>query len=946
MAGQAPFLGENGLRKSYNRGGARSGTGGARQLRRIAAAALGVSAGLCAAGDPASAQYTFSTFNVGNSGTLLTGINDSGQITGSYGANAGMINSFVTVNGVVTPINPAGFSTISVLGINDSGRVVSSYLPSSAAIAWQGFVYTNGSYTPVNLPGADATFLFNINNHGQLLGYGTNYTTNVSSGFINTNGTFTGVTVPGAYSVAPLAFNDRQQVVGLYQTVPLGPGLGFFRDTNGVVTQISVPGASYTVPQGINDRGQIVGYYMIGAATHGFVYFNGVYTSFDVPAGLNSTQGWGINNYGQIVGTYSSQGFIGTPVGPPTLYLDLGGLDTTIGSPFGTGTITNSGPGAATLILGVDNGNATFSGVIQDGAGATALTKTGTGTQTLAGSNTYTGPTMINGGTLDVTGSIAPSILTTVNAGGTLTGDGTVGHTTVANGGTFAPGNGTPGSFMTVAGNLAFQSGALYLVYVSPTTSSFASVTGTATLNGSVGAAFLSGNYVARQYTILTAAGGVSGTFGSFDTLGLPFGFRATLSYDAHDVFLNLSFATPTGLNTNQQNVYDALADYFKRTGGIPAVFGSLTPAGLTQVSGELATGSQQTTFDAMNMFLGLLTDPFVAGRGNGVSSPGGAAGFADEAAAPNAYAANSKPRSERDAYAAIWRKAPPLADPFIQRWSVWAAGYGGSQTTDGNATLGSNAATSRIYGTAVGADYRFSPDTLAGFALAGGGTNFSVANGLGSGRSDLFQAGAFLRHTVGPAYISAALAYGWQDVTTDRTVTVAGLDQLRARFNANAYSGRVEAGYRFVAQGFGLTPYAAGQFTTFQLPAYAEQAVAGANTFALGYAAKDVTASRSEIGLRTDKSFAIPNGIFTLRGRAAWAHDFNTDRNIAATFQTLPGASFVVNGAAPARDAALATASAEMKWLNGVSLAGTFEGEFSGVTKSYAGKGVARYAW
>ncbi len=166
------------------------------------------------------------------------------------------------------------------------------------------------------------------------------------------------------------------------------------------------------------------------------------------------------------------------------------------------------------------------------------------------------------------------------------------------------------------------------------------------------------------------------------------------------------------------------------------------------------------------------------------------------------------------------------MAGSFAQRWSVWAAGYGGSQTTDGNAGVGSNTATSRIFGTAVGADYRFSPSTLAGFALAGGGTNFSIANGLGSGRSDLFQAGAFIRHTVGPAYISAALAYGWQDITTDRTITIAGVDQLRAKFNANALSGRVEGGYRFVTPGMGITPYAAGQFTTFDLPAYAEQAI------------------------------------------------------------------------------------------------------------------------
>ncbi len=49
---------------------------------------------------------------------------------------------------------------------------------------------------------------------------------------------------------------------------------------------------------------------------------------------------------------------------------------------------------------------------------------------------------------------------------------------------------------------------------------------------------------------------------------------------------------------------------------------------------------------------------------------------------------------------------------------------------------------------------------------------------------------------------------------------------------------------------------------------------------------------------------------------------------------------------AAQARDTALATASAEMKWLNGFSLAAIFEGEFSDVTRSYAGKGVVRYAW
>ena len=136
---------------------------------------------------------------------------------------------------------------------------------------------------------------------------------------------------------------------------------------------------------------------------------------------------------------------------------------------------------------------------------------------------------------------------------------------------------------------------------------------------------------------------------------------------------------------------------------------------------------------------------------------------------APNAYAeesmayaatGNGRLANARDAFAA-YTKAP-VAPVFAQRWSVWAAGFGGSQQSDGNAGLGSNTTTSNLYATAVGADYRLSPDTLLGFALAGGGTSFSVASNLGGGRSDLFQAGAFFRHNAGPAYITGALAYGW----------------------------------------------------------------------------------------------------------------------------------------------------------------------------------------
>ncbi|MET4346067.1 autotransporter-associated beta strand protein [Bradyrhizobium sp. RT9b] len=569
------------------------------------------------------------------------------------------------------------------------------------------------------------------------------------------------------------------------------------------------------------------------------------------------------------------------------------------------------------------------------------------GTTILTATNTYSGPTTVNGGTLAVNGSIANSAVT-VNAGGTLGGNGTVGNTTVNAGGVLAPGNSI--GTLTVGGDLAFGAGSIYRVEVSPSAADRANVTGIASLTGgTVQTSFLPGTYVRKSYTILSAAGGLGGTTFSGVSSSLP-GFTVGLSYTLSDVLLNLtaSLGAGTSLPGNGQTVTSTLNNFFNNGGALPPGFvalfgltGSNLSAALSQTSGETATGSQQTTFNAMNQFMGLLTDPFIDGRGDGVS--------AGSSAGASAYASPDMPRSgaARDAHA-MFTKAVVMADPFAQRWSVWAAGYGGSQTTDGNTTLGSNNTTSRIAGTAVGADYRISPNTLAGFALAGGGTNFSVVNS-GSGRSDMFQAGAFIRHNAGAAYLSGALAYGWQDITTNRTVTVAGIDQLRAQFNANAWSGRVEGGYRFVSPwmgGVGITPYAAGQFTTFDLPAYAEQAVTGVNTFALAYASKSVTDTRSELGLRSDKSYAMADGIFTLRGRLAWAHDFNPGRNIGATFQTLPGASFVVGGAAQASDSALVTVSVEKKWLNGWSAAATFEGEFSQLTTSYAGKGVVRYSW
>lgn len=121
------------------------------------------------------------------------------------------------------------------------------------------------------------------------------------------------------------------------------------------------------------------------------------------------------------------------------------------------GNVTNSAGSAATLTLG-GSSNTTISGVISNGSFTTALTKTGTGTLTLSGANTYTGTTMISAGSLNLTGSLASAV--TVGNGNTLTGTGTLnGATTVNNGGTLWAGDGTAtANSLTESSNLTLNS--------------------------------------------------------------------------------------------------------------------------------------------------------------------------------------------------------------------------------------------------------------------------------------------------------------------------------------------------------------------------------------------------------------------------------------------------------------------------------------------------------
>jgi autotransporter-associated beta strand protein len=624
-----------------------------------------------------------------------------------------------------------------------------------------------------------------------------------------------------------------------------------------------------------------------------------------------------------------------------TFSIELSGLNSvTVGSIEGAGTYQLGG---RQLITGTNDLSTTVSGEITGTGGS--LVKTGSGTLTLTGSNSYTGQTIVQNGTLVVDGSIAKSSLTTVQGGARLAGSGTVGSTIIASFGNLAPGpSATPGA-MTVAGNLAFHTGALYIVQVNPTAASTTNITGTAALTGIVGANFAPGSYTRRSYTILSAAEGRTGTFDLILPMGLPVGFQASLSYTDKTVVLDLAsqLARQPGQSVGQLQVSTAIDRFFNNGGVLPPAFlplfgltGSNLSNALSQLSGETATGAQKVGFQLGDQFLNLMLDPFVDGRSGVGGADHPALGFAPER--------ETMPPDIAHAYAAVL-KAPPKGVPLYEpRWTVWGGSYGGSNRTTGDlAVTGSHDLSARTVGFAGGFDYRLTPDTVVGLAFAGGGTDWSHAQGLGGGKSDAFQAGLYGATKSGPAYLAAAFAFANHWMSTDR---FAFGDHLTADFNAQSYGGRLEGGYRFGMPYGGITPYAAIQAQSFHTPGYTETGVIP-NGFALAFNGRDATDTRSELGARFDRVLALyTNAVLALRGRVAWAHDWVSDPTLTPLFQTLPGASFIVNGATPAQDSALVSAGGELRLANGVTLLAKFDGEFASHSSTYGGTGTIRYRW
>lgn len=283
-------------------------------------------------------------------------------------------------------------------------------------------------------------------------------------------------------------------------------------------------------------------------------------------SGTNSYTGGTIVDAGTLIG--DTDALRGNIVNNGTLIFDLASSDTYAGSVTGGGTTIKSGIGKLTLIAanGSDwqvsagsliSTSALFTGDVDLAPGA-SFTFDQAGDGVYAGTITGGGTMIVQGGgairfdgdssAFSGTASVGPNQVLALNgmlggtlnvaAGARLQGGGIAGSANIA--GTVAPGNSI--GTLSFAGDLRFAAGSSYEVEADAAgNSDRIVVSGSAAIGTNVGISVLAanGNYAANtSYTILTAAGGVTGTFGTV-TSNLAF-LTPTLSYAANAVTLNL----------------------------------------------------------------------------------------------------------------------------------------------------------------------------------------------------------------------------------------------------------------------------------------------------------------------------------------------------------------------------------------------------------------------
>ena len=517
---------------------------------------------------------------------------------------------------------------------------------------------------------------------------------------------------------------------------------------------------------------------------------------------------------------------------------------------------------------------------------------------------------------------------------------------------------------LNATGNVAFAPASNFLVTAIPTQASKLVVGGTATLTGGTVRVSAAGAFApSTQYNILTAAGGLSGTFNGQPTINSIF-LIPSLTYDNNNVFLTLACNNPaacsdggaTGGDTgggsagsgttgggtastgfgfatvaqtrNQAAVATALDGGPVSNPLIIAVLNQ-TVAGARQafeaLSGEVFgsvhnTQSQEAQF-ARSAMLGRMRQASYAG------APGelGALGFAGPQLAYASADANSFPV-----------KAAPGARGPSRDLTFWAQGLGGwgHADSDGNAA----SLRSRFGGFLSGVDARFGDTWRAGFVAGYMRSDLNVDARASSAGIDSVQLGGYASGRVGAFNVRGGASYSLDTIDTSRAIFFPGFaDKASARFHGNVGQVFGEVGYGMAFGQVAVEPLAGLAYVHVRDGSFLESGGAAA----LSGASANENTGYSFLGVRVASAMPLANGtVLVPRGMLQWQHAFGDVTPATALAFQGTGAAFSVAGIPIARDTALVEGGFDWRFAPQAKLGAFYQGELAAHAQTHAVKG------
>ena len=567
------------------------------------------------------------------------------------------------------------------------------------------------------------------------------------------------------------------------------------------------------------------------------------------------------------------------------------------GSTAVTGNVTNTSSSvtAVTIATGVtlttplldhDAGTATINGALSG-----ALNNAAGAVVNVAATGSVSG-TSSTSGTLNSDGTLTGTV--TINTGGMLSGSGTLGSV-IINGGSIAPGNSIGTS--NVTGNVDFTGGGNYDVEVNAAGGSdLINATGTATLtSGIVNVQPEAGNYlISTDYKILTAAGGLVGTFASVNS-NLAF-LDPTLSYDANNVFLKLirndvSFASVAG-TPNQNAVATVLGDNAvalqELAGDILLLSAADANLAFDSLSGVQHTHSQTLTNKLSQQFSQLLFN-------RSSQNPNSTLTFNSQNFDPmQGYllADNSNNWQTTESSSSQYGSVVPE-----RGW--WLQGFGGFGDIDD--TTNASGADYDTIGLAFGVDTEWRDFVLG---VAGSYTSSDVDTFRGNLDIDSFQMAAYSSWQDDAIYVNAAIGFGFHQTDASRVVTV-GTTSSTATSDYESYniSAAVETGKDIMLSlTTTLTPYVGIEYSHSTRDDFTETGAGAAN---LSINDEDQNSLRSQLGLRLSRDITTQQDRhITPYVDVAYVREYmdNVSR-MNAGFTTLPTRTFQTDGVDLDRD-------------------------------------------